>query len=518
MNRSASQLVAVGSDSDTLDRMVRRAEERLIGAVLVSPASICRVKGLLPGDFATPALAQIWGRILSLVDTGVPLTQVAIWQELMSDGLLEKVGGFEYLERLERDCPTAAHIEADADRIAGWARDRALQAAARKVARDPLDPAARGALVVALRPLDEANAEIVDQSLPRLLTADEFAEDVAPKALIEGLIFEASTHNVTGASKAGKTWLILQLAMAAASGQPFLGFESRQVAVLLISLELSAGMVRERMKQIADSIGLPVPTIGSDLHIVAPLADYSPALNLGSDSGAELLTSLIAESGARIAILDTLYRFLPGLDPNSNQEMGRVFGRLNSIAQLTGCALITVDHVGKGEQLGPTSHSALGASVKGGASRVIIGLKRTTKEDGGRWELNVESHFGSWDEPTHYERPLSEDGERGFGCIVCSATQAWGLDLETVRDLFERFAPERDDSGRPRFPSKAKLIEGLIASGRATGNADGGKVVNAIMKDFCVPKGSAWRHESRPILTSDGPRHATVFDWRGPNR
>lgn len=504
--------------SETRNRTIAQAEERFVGAILVCPAEIKKVRDLVPSDFQTERLRPIWGRLLDLADRDVTPTVVGVGAALLADGLLRDVGGAEFLNHLERNFAPPHDIQQDARRIRRWGQERRFQAAARRAVQDPDDPAARQALVAEHRALHELEVEKTsDPSVPRLLTADEFAQDVAPNSLVEGLIFEASTHNLTGASKTGKSWLVFQLAMAVASGRKFLGLDTRQVPVLLLSLELSAGMVRERMKQISDSVELPVPTIGSGMHIVAPLADYSPALNLGSDSGAERLKGLIAVSGARIVILDTLYRFLPGLDPNSNQEMGHVFGRLNEVAQLTGCALVSVDHVGKGEQLGPTSHSALGASVKGGASRVIIGLKRTTKEDGGRWELDVESHFGSWDEPIHYERPLTEDGERGFGCAVCSASHAWGLDLETVQELFERFAPERDEVARPRFPSKTKLIEGLIAFGKAGGNSDGAKAVKAIMRDFCIPQGSAWSHESRPIVTSDGPRHAIVFDWRGTN-
>ena len=122
-------------------------------------------------------------------------------------------------------------------------------------------------------------------------------------------------------------------------------------------------------------------------------------MDLGTEAGCQHLRSLIEETGAGLVILDTLYRFLPGCDPVDNAEMGLVFGRLNDLAQSTGAALLILDHMGKGEQVGPVSHSALGASVKGGAARVIAALKRTSKEDGGRWEVNVESHFGSWDEP-----------------------------------------------------------------------------------------------------------------------
>jgi hypothetical protein len=350
-----------------------------------------------------------------------------------------------------------------------------------------------------------------------LVSAHEFENDPAPVALVEGLIFEASTHTLTGASKAGKSYLVLQLCASIAHGEPFLDLAVVQVPVLLLSLELAAGMVRDRLRWIAHDVGLPEVQIGEHFQLVAPTLDRVRALELATDAGAEVIEKLIAHTGARVVVFDTLYRFLPGVDPNSNAEMGAVFGRLNTLAQRSGAALVLLDHVAKGEQLGPVSHSALGASVKGGASRAVIGLRRTSKEDGGRWELNVESHFGSWDEPIHYQRPTLPSGDRGRGCVRCGAAEAWGLGLDTLEDFFRRFAEHdpKDPMSRPTFASKTKLREALIQAGHATGNSTADSIVAALVREHCVPKGSAWRVDSRPIVTSEGPRSAVVFEWRG---
>jgi hypothetical protein len=168
--------------------------------------------------------------------------------------------------------------------------------------------------------------------------------------------------------------------------------------------------------------------------------------------------------------------------------------------------------MGKGEHLGPVSHSALGASVKGGAARVVAALKRTSKEDGGRWELNVESHFGSWDEALHFERPLLKDGTRGGGCVLCTASEAHGLDESTVRRAFVRYG-ERVE-GRPVIGSKRKLREALQTEKLASGNAQGDEMVHSIIIDYCVPEHIHTWGKDRPIVTSDGPNRATVFTWR----
>jgi hypothetical protein len=347
----------------------------------------------------------------------------------------------------------------------------------------------------------------------RTLTAEEFASDVAPEALVENMIYAASTHTITGASKAGKTWTALQIAMAACAGWPFLGLETVPARVLYLSFELSAGMLRGRMREIHAGTEIPLPTIGHDLHVVAPTAEYLPQLDLGTEEGCRELERLVGETGAQLVILDTLYRFLPGADPNDNGVMGRIFGRINDLAQRTGAALVLLDHVGKGEQLGPVSHSAIGASVKGGAARVVIALRRTSREDGGRWQLDVESHFGSWEAPIYYERPRLPDGTRGGGCSVCTAAEAHGLKFQTVRELFARHG-DRDAQGRPFFASKRKLRDALHAAKLAAGNAQGDQVVDAVLRDYAVAEHAADRNPDRPIVTRDGPNRAVVITWR----
>jgi len=151
--------------------------------------------------------------------------------------------------------------------------------------------------------------EIQHTEGPRLLTADEFANDVTPAALVKGLIYAASTTLFTGASKSGKSWFAFQLVLCALAGKPLLGLETQAVAVLLCSLELSAGMVRERMAEIARSVDLPAPKIGENFHILAPTADYVPHLDLSTEAGCQQLGSQIASNCGATNVVTNLSVF-----------------------------------------------------------------------------------------------------------------------------------------------------------------------------------------------------------------
>ena len=244
-------------------------------------------------------------------------------------------------------------------------------------------------------------------------------------------------------------------------------------------------MLRKRMEGIHRDIGLPMPGISSIFNLIAPTMEQVPSLNLAVESGLTYLKDAIAETGADLVVLDTLYKFLPGCDPNSNAEMGPVFARIGDLAQSTGASILMLDHVAKGEHLGPVSHSAVGAQIKGGAARVIIGLKRMDRGNGGHWVLDVDSHFGSWDEPLHYTRPRLDDGSYGEGCVLCDAATAFSINLDGVQRLFETHG-ERDDEGRLVFTSKRKLTDALNKAGLASGNDAAAKWINALIQRFCV--------------------------------
>lgn len=489
-------------------------ESRFLGGALVAAVKgqartylhlAADEEGLQPAHFNSSLHERIYAAMLGSVEDDEPITLLDLCRRLQNGDAEENGRLGRKLAELADCAATTAYGQSDARQIRAQAERAERVALHQRLAQDPADQQARARLHV----LDELHAE----RHVGLVTVEEFEGDPTPEPIVEGMIFKASTHIDTGASKSGKTWKAIQLAICTAHGLPFLDLPTQQTPVLLLSLEMTVAMVRDRMRAISADVGLPEMEIGENFQLVAPTVDRVPVLDLTTDTGVAEIGDLIERTRAGLVIFDTLYRFLPGVDPNSNQEMGTVFGRLNDLAQSTGAALLLLDHVAKGEHLGPVSHSALGASVKGGASRVVIALKRTSKEDGGRWELNVESHFGNWEQPIHYERPLRDDQTRGHGCVLCGAAEAWGLGLEAVRELFERLGGP-DDQLRPTFPSKRKLIEALIQAGHASGNADGSSIVSAILRDYCMPKGSTWRDQTRPIVTAEGKRGATVFSWR----
>jgi RecA-family ATPase len=61
----------------------------------------------------------------------------------------------------------------------------------------------------------------------------------------------------------------------------------------------------------------------------------------------DLIEALIAETEARLLIIEPLAAFLAGPDANKDQDIRRVLYRLSNLAERQGCAVVTMRHLNK---------------------------------------------------------------------------------------------------------------------------------------------------------------------------
>jgi len=397
-----------------------------------------------------------------------------------------------------------------------------LPALARQLAPAPGDDSieiAARILGLAGSALDKADlSEVEAPELRPLvpLTGQEVAMDTTPEHLIEGLVHRAGITLVTGRSKGGKSVLGNQAAMAVCAGAPFLGLKTRKSRVLLISLEMAAAIVRDRMQSISKGTCIPMPRFDEELFFVGHTAGQVVRLPLGDDEQEwGRLKVTIQETGADLVVLDTLHRFLGGLDPNDNAAMSGFFGRLDELCVELKVGVLVIDYVAKGGGDGVVSQSALGATTKGGTARTVASLSRTKGAEGPLWTLDAESHFGNWDEPITYQQPVDDGGQPvGIGCVRCDDATGRGLTLEALVRAFEKHG-EDAGNGMRRFPSGNVFFEALKAEGLVKTDGQAAKIstLNAVRSRYCVDRDAEERIRlQKPIWTSQGPRRATVFD------
>jgi RecA-family ATPase len=182
---------------------------------------------------------------------------------------------------------------------------------------------------------------------PQLL-ADVTEEDLKPPpVLIHGALYQGGKLLLSGASKARKTWLLMDLVLALASGGDWLGMRTNRTRVLLIDCELLPFEPKKRLKLIADArnvwdhSGIFLQTL------------RGRRLTLEKLKASILLFCKKHEIGA-IAI-DPLYRVMEGRDENANGEIADFLCGIEEIAHEAGAAVLLSHHFAKGNAAGKNS-------------------------------------------------------------------------------------------------------------------------------------------------------------------
>ena len=89
------------------------AEQSTLGAMLMERDAVARaVEILTVDDFYRELHKKIFKSVLKLFDKGEPIDIVTISEDLRRNGMLEEVGGSEYLSALIEACPSSVNVEA----------------------------------------------------------------------------------------------------------------------------------------------------------------------------------------------------------------------------------------------------------------------------------------------------------------------------------------------------------------------------------------------------------------------
>lgn len=182
--------------------------------------------------------------------------------------------------------------------------------------------------------------------LPEIVSADAFIDNPPPLAdeLICGILRKGHKMLVTGPSKAGKSYLLLELAIAIANGSEWLGFRCAKGKALYINLEISPASDKARVSALWKAGAFPRENQRNlftwDLR--------------GHARSFEKLAPLVirrvkAIPGLSCIILDPIYKVITG-DENKAEEMGKFCNFFDFIAEQCHCAMIYCHHHSKGAQ------------------------------------------------------------------------------------------------------------------------------------------------------------------------
>ena len=164
-----------------------------------------------------------------------------------------------------------------------------------------------------------------------------------PEELISGVLRRGHKMLISGDSKSGKSFLLMELAICIAEGRDWLGFGCRKGRVLYVNFEIDPASAIHRILDIYHRMDLPSRHL-DDLLIwnlrgkVMDLEKLTPKL-----------IRRVGDMGLDAIIVDPIYKVITG-DENNASEMGQFCNYFDKIAADTGCAVIYCHHHSKGAQ------------------------------------------------------------------------------------------------------------------------------------------------------------------------
>ena len=164
-----------------------------------------------------------------------------------------------------------------------------------------------------------------------------------PEELIGGILRRGHKMLISGSSKAGKSFLLMELCVALAEGRPWLGFPCKKGRVLYVNLEIDPASAVNRFLKIYEALGIPPKNM--DSIVLWNLRGHAVPLD-------QLVPKLIRRVRDRhfdAIIIDPIYKVITG-DENNASEMGAFCNQFDKICTATGCSAIYCHHHSKGAQ------------------------------------------------------------------------------------------------------------------------------------------------------------------------
>ncbi len=187
--------------------------------------------------------------------------------------------------------------------------------------------------------------EGVSDELPDMVSLDTFKDNPPelPEELITGILRRGHKMLISGSSKAGKSFLLMELCIAIAEGKSWLGFPCKKGRVLYVNLEIDPASAINRFLKIYEALGLPIKNANS--IVVWNLRGHAVPL----DQLVPKLIRRVRDQHFDAIIIDPIYKVITG-DENNASEMGAFCNQFDKICTETGCSTIYCHHHSKGAQ------------------------------------------------------------------------------------------------------------------------------------------------------------------------
>ena len=350
---------------------------------------VCHDQGIEPESFYDPANRTIFEVLCSMRDTGKPIDEAVLAEELERKRLLQAVGGIIRLNAITNRVPTTAHRAYYVEQLRNLKGLRDIVAASTAAIEacysnqgdiSGLASSVEQGVLAATRGIESQLPPMVDM-------ADLFKKPPAkPDEVICEMLHRRGLMNIGGMSKARKSWVLGDLALSVATGDPWLGFRTKKGKVLILNFEIDAGFYTERIAAIASARGMMLPrgaiTCWNLRGYAADITKLRPAI-------------MARVLGAKydLVIIDPLYMLIGDRDESNAGDMTDMMNEFSQMAVRGNTAIAFATHFAKGNAANKNSiDRASGSGVLARYPDVIATLTEHEEEDCVSLEVTVRNN------------------------------------------------------------------------------------------------------------------------------
>ena len=187
--------------------------------------------------------------------------------------------------------------------------------------------------------------EAVNDDLPDMEELAAEWDDLPPLApeLIKGILREGHKMLIVGPSKAGKSFDLIEMAIAIAEGRSWHGWDCMKGRVLYVNLELDRASCLHRFRDVYNAAGIP-PRSLSNIDIWNLRGRSVPM-----DKLAPKLIRRAKDRHYKAVIIDPIYKVITG-DENSADQMAKFCNQFDKVCTELGASVIYCHHHSKGSQ------------------------------------------------------------------------------------------------------------------------------------------------------------------------
>ena len=189
--------------------------------------------------------------------------------------------------------------------------------------------------------------ESVNDNLPDSENLHDALLNLPPLApeLIFGVLRKGHKMLLSGPSKAGKSFALIELCVAIAEGGDWLGLHCAEGSVLYVNLELDRASCLHRFADVYESIGIDKSSRHPERIEIWNLRGSSTPM----DKLAPKLIRRASKKNFTAVIIDPIYKVITG-DENSADQMSLFCNQFDKICNELNCAVIYCHHHSKGQQ------------------------------------------------------------------------------------------------------------------------------------------------------------------------